>query len=487
MGTHADDIDFVLIERATGDRIVSHDGSGRLNVWSFDGRLERALDAIEASAYSVVHLGWRGRRFASSTATGLGAVDVWDLDGPPNVVPARVTPGAGLEGITGLALDPPGRWVVTTRPTAIRFWPLTWPRYHVIPNPRAVVVSAGFTPDGTRLVLRSLEEVIVVPLVPGIGSRSASRAAGRGYRCAIHPSGTRIATTGSHALVTLPLDGAEVGEPLEVVPSGGASRVGAAYDPTGRLLATATAGADSPERQLLQVLDLETGERTELPLAAGAAEEAFDRVDGGIATLHFAADGTLYSGGDGGIRRWDLTTGSSELVLACEKWCWMFPSGDGKQALVASGEPWAEATGLLTIDLETGATRTVRSHGDRFKSFAAAMDPSGRAIVTGRADGVRVGPSDGGEPHLLLGHEEPVTAVAVSPDGRWIASVGGSEIRLWGMPDVSRPPLHTLPHDELLGKLDGLTNLRAVRDPDSATGWTLEAGPFPGWAEVPEW
>ena len=80
-----------------------------------------------------------------------------------------------------------------------------------------------------------------------------------------------------------------------------------------------------------------------------------------------------------------------------------------------------------------------------------------------------------------------MTAVAVSPDGRWIASVGGSEIRLWAMPDVSRPPLHTLRHDELLAKLDALTNLRAVRDPESATGWTLETGPFPGWAEVPEW
>jgi len=55
------------------------------------------------------------------------------------------------------------------------------------------------------------------------------------------------------------------------------------------------------------------------------------------------------------------------------------------------------------------------------------------------------------------------------------------------MPDLSRPPLHTLPHDELLAKLKSLNNLRAVPDPASNTGWKTEIGPFPGWANVPVW
>jgi hypothetical protein len=49
------------------------------------------------------------------------------------------------------------------------------------------------------------------------------------------------------------------------------------------------------------------------------------------------------------------------------------------------------------------------------------------------------------------------------------------------------PPLHTLPHDELLAKLKSLTNLRAVRDPASDTGWKVQVGPFPGCGDVPEW
>ena len=53
------------------------------------------------------------------------------------------------------------------------------------------------------------------------------------------------------------------------------------------------------------------------------------------------------------------------------------------------------------------------------------------------------------------------------------------------MSDLSKPPLHTLARDELIAKLKSLTNLRAVRDPSSDTGWKVEVGPFPGWATVP--
>ncbi len=55
------------------------------------------------------------------------------------------------------------------------------------------------------------------------------------------------------------------------------------------------------------------------------------------------------------------------------------------------------------------------------------------------------------------------------------------------MPDLSKTPLQTLPHDELIAKLKTLTNLRVVRDEESITGWKLEVGPFPGWETVPTW
>jgi len=36
-------------------------------------------------------------------------------------------------------------------------------------------------------------------------------------------------------------------------------------------------------------------------------------------------------------------------------------------------------------------------------------------------------------------------------------------------------------------RLRAVTNLRVVPDEQSANGYRIEIGPFPGWAKVPEW
>ena len=79
-----------------------------------------------------------------------------------------------------------------------------------------------------------------------------------------------------------------------------------------------------------------------------------------------------------------------------------------------------------------------------------------------------------------------VESLAISPDGRWIASVAGSELFLWPMPDLDRPPLHTVPLRPPARDARRLTNLRVVPDASSATGWGFAFEPFPGWEGVPE-
>jgi len=139
------------------------------------------------------------------------------------------------------------------------------------------------------------------------------------------------------------------------------------------------------------------------------------------------------------------------------------------------------------LDLTSGESRALPAFGECV--HGSALGGSGSLAVTGDREGiVRVGKISEGEPHLLVGHEGPVTSVAVSPDRRWVATTGqDNTLRLWPMPDLSQPPLHTLPHAELLAKLRSLTNLRTVRDPESPNGYRIDLGPFPGWQTVPTW
>ena len=94
----------------------------------------------------------------------------------------------------------------------------------------------------------------------------------------------------------------------------------------------------------------------------------------------------------------------------------------------------------------------------------------------------------GGYPSLVTSFDDPVGFVTWSPDGQWLAASGESfTIHVWPVPDVSKPLLHRRSHDDLLALLRTHTNLVALPDPASSSGYKLEAGPFGGWAMLPEW
>jgi WD40 repeat protein len=245
-----------------------------------------------------------------------------------------------------------------------------------------------------------------------------------------------------------------------------------------------------PKLRVLRVWDLPSGQGRTYSLAHLTDESWF-----GFDTLRFGPDDSLYAAGAGagGVVRLILPTDdngtvSSETLYAAGASGFDL-SADGRKMLVwASRTPGTDRfEELLVLDLVDHTKRRIATHGRSL--WIGAIDASGRAIVTGDVNGtVRVGPISGEEPHLLLGgHTGVVWSVAISPDGRWIASVGDEAIQLWPTPDVTKPPLHTLPHEKLMAKLDALTNLRVVRDPTAATGWKLDVGPLPGWKDALLW
>jgi WD40 repeat protein len=269
---------------------------------------------------------------------------------------------------------------------------------------------------------------------------------------------------------------------------------GAAFSPNERLVASAWGFGG--EQRVLRVWDLEYEHSKVFDLekkgtdSASQAHETWMDSEG-VYEIAFLDESTVITAGANGVQRWNVTTGESSHVVTSPLFCpYMDMAADRRTAVVHGffGRPSDGARGqTMVLDLATGEKFDIRGFGREISCVAISRD--GEIVVTGDAEGfVHVGRRKGGPPQLLLGHTARIEEVAISPDLKWVASSSQDEtLRLWPMPDLSKPPLHTLPREELIAKLKSLTNLRAVRDEESSTGWKIEVGPFPGWAEVPEW
>ncbi len=376
------------------------------------------------------------------------------------------------------AFDHQGRWLATTSPSGLTLYPLGRSYPSVIRPGGKKVRYVVFGPEGRWLASGEEHEAVRIwPLdgeVPTAGHSLSED--GSVIAIAVSPDGEHIlagTTKGKEpGDLLLSLDGST----RKVLTGFRHYTTGVAFSPDGSLAAGA-GGSWADDERVIRVWDVASG--AELMVLVPEAH-FFDR------SIQFTADNRLLSIGRDGLRRWNIDTGQSKLLFQ-EPVSRLSLSDDGRRALLKTWTIGMTDQRAVVLDLETGVTTPLETHGAHV--ITVALDEAGTIVATGDRDGViRVGPITGKEPHLLLGHESTVLALAFDPLGRWIAS-GGNDgtIRLWPMPDLSKPPLHTLPREELIAKLKTLTNLRVVRDPDSPTGWTLTHDPFPGWETVPTW
>jgi WD40 repeat protein len=398
---------------------------------------------------------------------------LWDLEGPPDAQPLALH-RKGMMQVGELTFDASGEWLASNdigRGTTL--WPLARAYPYVLVGHRSRVWCVAFSPDGRWLASGAGDTVRMWPLGPSVAQSGRVLFEGHGATTvAFDPGGRQLLATGGEGgeVWLIPLDGREP----RLLPGFTSYVWSAALSPDGRL-AAAGGGHRSNER-VIRIWDLETG-----------AVQVLGPVDGpasGFMSLQFTADGLcIISGAWDGVRLWSLDDGSSQYLGPGGPIVALSP--DGRTLYTAEFHYDRNFEDRLWVyDLESGDSRLLPAHRT---ASSVALDPTGTLVVTGGQDGaVRVGPVTGEEPHLLLAPEGAYVPVAVSPDGDWIAS-GHTDgtIRLWSMPEGR--PFHDLPHGELLARLRALTNLRAVLDEKSETGYEVVPGAFPGWETVPRW
>ena len=484
----------------SGNGLVTLENSGDIRLWPLDegatapSRVFRA----EHGSYLLAVAGEPSR----VARAGKGGAYVWELRDAPDVEPLILKELDSTGQLQNGRFDPAGQWLITTNSRRMSFWPMSLPRRRSLSLGATGISTWGvdFASNGRWLASCPIgEPARLWPMDARDGSFRDLLPAASCWGIAMHPAATHLLVgtwvdrqrgTLDGRVFLYPIDGG----PPRQFRTGWEGELGTAtlaIDPQGRRAVAAPTAADAvslenPKRNALKEWDLETGAERSLPIVPNVMLSAYP-------FARYTPDGSVVYNDARGIVRFPRPVHPGDPASADV----LFPSAgkltsfalsrDGRQLLVLSTSRTELIFDELTlVDLSTRDSRRITTHGSRL--FNAVFDPTGRYIVTGSHDGiVRVGPVTGEEPHLLVGHTGLVESLAVSADGRWIASAADDQLFLWPMPEMTKPPLHSLPHDELVAKLETLTNLRVVPDASATSGWKLDIGPFPGWKDVPAW
>ena len=277
------------------------------------------------------------------------------------------------------------------------------------------VVSAAYSPDGTRIVTASFDKTariwdartgVQLAVLYGHGSLV--------YTAAYSPDGTRIVTASDDK--TARIWDARTGAQLAVLSGHGDQLSCARYSSDGTRIVTAS--MDKTAR----IWDARTG--AQLAVLSGHGDTVF--------TAAYSPDGThiVTASDDKTARIWDSHTREQIAVLSghSDRIASAAYSPDGSRVVTASFDKTARIW-----DARNGAQLLVLSgHGSGV--YAAAYSPDGIRIVTASLDKTaRIWDArTGAQLAALSGHGGSVFSAAYSPDGmRIVTAAGDKTARVW--------------------------------------------------------
>ncbi|MBI5491200.1 MAG: PD40 domain-containing protein [Deltaproteobacteria bacterium] len=276
----------------------------------------------------------------------------------------------------------------------------------------------AFSPDGVLLAAAANQKTLIFEVSTGDQRLALAGAAA----IAFSPDGRRLAAAHSWKTAKLLMFETTSGEVVWEKDLG--RTIGSlAYSPDGRWLAVGIKNMQSPSA--IALLDGETGD--EIRSLEGHTD--------GIWDLAFSADGSRLASTaiDDAIRVWD-PSGGGELLRVAEGVgaAAVAFSPDGLTLAAAGGrQHWVHAW-----DAATGAERSASHDG---AVLAVAFAPGGDELAAASSDGrLHVWDVASGTRRLAFPVAEgEAIAVAWSPDGRTLATIGSQEprVRLWNATD----------------------------------------------------
>jgi WD40 repeat protein len=187
-------------------------------------------------------------------------------------------------------------------------------------------------------------------------------------------------------------------------------------------------------------------------LATGKEVRQFTGHERDVLSVAVTPDGKYIVSGsaDKTVRLWELATGKEvRRFTGHENWVWSVAvAPDGKYVVSGSGPVFIVGDKTVRVwELATGK-EVLRFTGHEDSVLSVAVTPDGKYVVSGSGDGtVRLWDlatgrlwnlvTGGREVRRFTGHEESVTSVAVTPDGKYVVSGSADKtVRVWYIGDL---------------------------------------------------
>ena len=372
------------------ERLLSLDESGVFRIRSVpDDALRHELRAAPPHRYSHPTFSTDGTRV--SWTSGDGTTHVWDLRAPVDEPPLFLR-RTDVRDAGDASFDPRGRWLAAAGWSTVSLWPLRLPHVATLSaHAEGPLLDLKFSRDSKLLASCARDGALLWPL-DASGGHMRHVEIGGDYYC----YGLGFAPDGRHVAMTSPFMG------VYLVPlAGGLARrvidfsgqrlapMPVAFDAAGRTMAVAPMYAAAARDLFLHVLDLESGARRTFPLRP---EGAGDGYTSSAYYLKFLADGRLLMAGSGGLRFWDLASGTAERRLWGER---RFAVADtdrsGRTIVALVGDLSANRLRLLdpellVLDLDGRVVRRIGSHGNTLTTTLAVDDSGTSASRAMRAE-----------------------------------------------------------------------------------------------------